>query len=255
MNNQENTSFLIRLSLGFIYLSAGWAKFAPNDLGNIIGPVDISHVTESVAILTTFKLIGFFQLIIGALILSQRYSLIGLLALFPLSLGIFIFTLIGGFGGTPFFTLIFLFMNCYALIIEKENIKNLFNQRSFKNFSSVVAKDFPNKKLPYISFGLLLILILTSFWQSGMIINIIGTSSIVVIYLNLFQYKKFNFLDKIILVLFLLICFITTNGIILNTFIDKFYYSIFYLILLGLVLYSLRVLMTAYHRKVKLNQT
>jgi len=252
MNNQEFTSFLIRLSLGFIYLSAGWAKFAPNDLGNLIGPVDISHVTESVAILTTFKFIGFFQMVIGALILSQRYSLFGLLALFPLSFAMFVFTLVGGFGGTPIFNFIFLLMNCYALIIEKENIKKLIARRNLSNIDSVVSKDFPNEKLPHLSFGLLLILVLTSFWQSGLIINVIGTSFIAVIFLNLFQYKKFNLLDRIILLLFLLICFSVTNGIVINKFIDKFYYSIFYFIFLGFVIYFIRLFMTAYQRREKL---
>jgi hypothetical protein len=223
MSNHEFTSFLIRLALGFIYLSAGWAKFAPNDLGNLIGPVDISHVTESIVILTTFKLIGFFQMGIGALILSQRYSLIGLLALFPLSLGIFIFTLVAGFGGTLLFNFVFLLMNCYALMIEKENVEKLINTRSFKNFKSVVSEDFPNAALPHMSFVLLYVLLLISFWGSNIILNMLGSGIILAFFANLLQYKKLFVLDKTILILFLLICLITTNGIILNRLIDKFF--------------------------------
>lgn len=241
MINQEYTTFLIRLALGFIYLSAGWAKFAPHDLGNLIGPVDASQVTESVILLSTFKFIAFFQVIIGALILSQRYSLIGLLALFPLSLGIFIFTIVAGFGGTPFINLIFLMMNCPALNMEKENIKVLFKRNYSALKNSVVAVSFPDKHLPYISFGLLVILMLCSFIQQGIILNIIAVACLITLTINLLQYKRYHLIDKLTLILFFVICFITTNGIALNRYIDSFFFYVFYLILIGFVLYLIRL--------------
>lgn len=252
MNNKEYTSFVIRLTLGFIYLSAGWAKLAPNDLGNIIGPVDISHATDSVAILTSFKIIAYFQMITGALILSQKYSLIGLLVLFPLSLGTFIFTLISGFGGTPFFNLIFLVMNCYALIIEKEIVKSIVKRNYSSIYDSVVSKKFPNKTLPKFSFILLLSLIICSFFLNGILLNIIGTVCILLFCVNMLQFKKFLFIDNIILVLYFLICFITTNGILLNSYIDKFFYSVFYLILLGLLIFTVRVSIVSFRKKAEL---
>lgn len=242
MDTKNYTAFLIRLALGFIYLSAGWAKLAPNDLGNLIGPVDISHVTDSSILLFTFQGIAIFQLITGALILSQRYSFLGLLLLFPLAFGIFAFTLIAGFGGTIFFNLIFLMMNFYALSIEKDSIQKL-RQGDFSVFyNSAVTQYFPNKKLSLIAFSLLSIIVIGSFFYDGKIFNILGILTLLAFTFNFFQFKKFNPLDKTTIALFFVICFIVTNGQILNEIIDRFFMYAFYLIPIGFILYLLRIL-------------
>jgi len=144
---------MIRLSLGLIYLSAGLGKLAPTQIGWLIGPPDIADFVDWQWLIMAYPLIATYQIIAGALTLTQRYSLLGLLTLLPLSIGILTFTLMAGFRGTPFLNAFLLGLNLFALWVEKDAIRKLW-QRDFSAFGqSATATLFPFVVIDYQSFS------------------------------------------------------------------------------------------------------
>jgi len=240
MINKHFTALMMRLSLGFIYLSAGWSKLAKDYLGNIIGPVDMSRFTDSQVLLSSMDFIAIYQIVVGGLILSQKHSLLGLLLLVPLCLGILIFTILAGFGGTPIINLFLLILNIVALTIEKKSIQSIRKSNFSSLFNSEVSALYPKSEINRISTILLFILIcgtlLPGYW-----LNAIATIYILLITLNLLQFKPVLFVDNIIFFLFFIICFITTNARLLNSLNPKAFYLVFYLILFGFILFFIRV--------------
>lgn len=94
MSSKDFTVLLIRLALGLIYLTAGFSKLAPHLIGNVIGPVDPKMLFDSEFFRVFMLFVAVYQIIAGALLLSQRYSVYGLILLFPIALGIMIFTFV-----------------------------------------------------------------------------------------------------------------------------------------------------------------
>ena len=251
ITSKQLTLLLIRLSLGIIYLTSGLSKLAPDFLGNIIGPVNLAKAYDDSNVIHFFmNVTAFIQIIVGALTLSQRYSVLGLVLLLPLSLGILIFTIFAGFGLTPIINGILLSLLIYALFQEQEAVKNLmkFKIESLKN--SRTFRRFPDKRIPNLALVSVSLTAVLSF-LNGPVLNVIATISLVLFFINLFQRKDYIILDYIILTMFFIISFIIINGMILNRFIPKAFYAVFLLIPVGFVLYILRLI---YSRFVNLNQ-
>jgi hypothetical protein len=242
------TTLLIKLSLGLIYLTAGFSKLSPDYLGNIIGPVDLGKIYESSTIDVLLTLVAVYQILGGALILSQRYSVIGLVLVFPLALGTLIFTIIAGFAATPIINLCILLLLIYALLQEKKTVKQIL-KLNFKSItSSITFQNFPNKFLSNIALGLTILTTCLTFLNNP-ILNILLTFSLLIFTINLFQVKNYLLIDKIILILFFIIGLIIINGILLNQIIPKVFYSVFALIPLGILLYLIRLFYWIFSKK------
>jgi len=240
MTNNHFTALMIRLSLGFIYLSAGWAKLASDYLGHIIGPPDLSSFTHSQILILSQDVVAIFQIIVGALILSQKHSLLGLILLIPLSIGILIFALVAGFGGTPVINLFLLILNLLALTVEKKPIQSIKKFDYSRIFKSEISKLYPQSGLNITSAVLIFIIICGTVYP-GNWLNVIATIYILLTTLNLLQFQPVLFIDKIIFFLFFVICFIVINGQFLNSLVPGAYHSVFYLILFGFVLFFIRL--------------
>jgi len=244
MTNTSFTRLMIRLSLGFIYLSAGLGKLAPTHIGWLIGPPDIANFVDWQWLIMAYPLIAAYQIIAGALTLTQRHSLLGLLALLPLSIGILIFTIVAGFKGTPFLNAFLLGLNLFALWVEKDAIRKLW-QREFSAFGqSATATLFPAKPLPHISLALILIAMSLSFFHDSILLNILVTTALLLLTINLFQVREYLWIDKLIIVLFFVICFIITNRVYLAAIGGTIQFASL-LILAGFVLYFLRLIIRA----------
>lgn len=241
MKSKELTTLIIRLSLGLIYLTAGFSKLSPDYLGNIIGPVDLGKAYESTTIDILMAIAAIYQIISGALILSQRYSVVGLILVFPLALGILIFTIVAGFAATPIINLFILLLLIYALFQEKKSVKQII-KLNFKSITSSNAfQQFPNKLLPNIGLGLTILIIGLTFLDNP-ILNVLLTVALLLFTINLFQVKNYLLIDKMILVLFFSIGLIIINGILLNQIIPNAFYSVFVLIPFGFLLYLIRLI-------------
>lgn len=241
MNSKEITHLLIRLMLGITYLTAGLSKLSPDNIGNIIGPVKMEQIFDTPPLALFFQFVAIYQTITGALILSQRYSVIGLILLFPLSTGILLFTIIAGFGLTPIINLILLLLLVVLMSSEKKTIISIM-KFNFKSISqSISFQHYHEKRNPIIAFSMIALFFVFIFLHN-IILNFIITTALIFFTLNLFQRKDYLLLDKILLGLFFVISFIIINGILLNKLIPKIFYSVFLLIPLGLLLYITRIL-------------
>jgi len=251
MSSKAFTALMIRLSLGLIYLSAGLGKLAPTQIGWLIGPPDIADFVDWQWLIMAYPLIATYQIIAGALTLTQRYSMLGLLTLLPLSIGILTFTLIAGFKGTPFLNAFLLGLNLFALWVEKDAIRKLW-QRDFSAFGqSATATIFPAKLLPHISLVLILIATGLSFFHDSIVLNMLVTAALLLLTINLFQVRDYLWVDKLIIVLFFVICFIIINRVYLRAIGGTIQFASL-LILVGFVLYFLRLIIRAVqNRKLK----
>ncbi len=247
MTNTSFTALMIRLSLGFIYLSAGFGKLAPGHIGWLIGPPDIANFVDWQWLITIYPLIAIAQIAAGALTLTQRYSLLGLLALLPLSIGILVFTIVAGFKGTPIINGFLLGLLLFALWAEKDAIRKLWT-RDFSAFSeSATAALYPAKRLPHIALALIGTTVIMSFFYGSLLLNILMTTTMLLLTINLFQVRDYLWIDKLIIGLFFVVCFIVINHIHLYKIGLQ---SMFILVLTGFILYFLRLIIRAVqHRK------
>lgn len=250
MTSKEITALLIRLALGLIYLTAGFSKLVPDYLGNIIGPVDLSKVYDSPFIESLMGVAAVYQIIAGALILSQRYSILGLILLFPLAVGILIFTIVAGFGGTPFINGFILLLLIYALVQDKRAVVEILKLNFKAIRTSSAFQLFPNQLLPHLALGLTLLTACLSFLNSP-VLNVLLSAALLLFTINLFQVKKYLVLDKVLIVLFFAIGFIIINGIIFNQIVPKAFYLVFALIPLGLLLYVIRLIYAKFAKNKK----
>ena len=227
--------------IGFIYLTAGFSKLSPEYLGNIIGPVDLGSIYKSSLIDILMIIAAIYQIIAGALILSQRYSVIGLILVLPLALGILIFTIFAGFAATPIINLFILLLIIFALLEDKKSVNQIL-KLNFKSINlSKSFQEFPNKIIPNVALGITFLICCLVF-MDNVILNILLTIVLLLFTINLFQVKKYLLIDKTLLVLFFIIGFIIINGILLNQIIPKAFYSVFALIPLGLLIYLIRLI-------------
>ena len=252
MNSKNITLTMIYLATGIIYLTAGLAKLSPGNIGNLIGPVDFRKISDSTAFTIFMNGIAILQVVVGALLLSQRYSVLGLIVVIPMALGILIFTIVAGFGLTPIINLFLLLLLIYAYIQEKGAIKSILN-KDWKAgiYKSVSFQQFPNTVIPNVALCLIALTVIFSFLDN-IVLNITTTLAVLLFTINLFQRKDFLPLDKILIVLFFIISCIIVNGMMLNKMISKGFYIVFLLIPISLLLYLIRLIYWKYLKSKKL---
>lgn len=248
MTSKQLTFLLIKLFLGIIYLTSGLSKLAPESIGNLIGPVNLQEISNSILLEIFMTGVAILQVSIGALILSQRYSFFGLILLTPLSLGILIFTIFAGFGLTPIINFILLILSFYAIFQEMDvnQTKSLFQFNSYKEYRSF--NNFPQKNMVNIALLLTILAALTGGVQR-LLPNFLTTIALILFFINLLQRKTYLKIDYILLSLIFVIGFIIINAILLNQIIPKVFYVVFIIIPLCCFVYLLRVIYSRFISK------
>jgi uncharacterized membrane protein YphA (DoxX/SURF4 family) len=137
------TALLIRLSVGFVLFSAGFSKLAPDQIGNLIGPVYIPFGSDSIILTAIWYFVALVEVISGALLLSQKFCMPGLLLSCFTFAGILLFTIMAGFGLTILIN-VFLLM---LLSIEVAYNRHYIKQISLSDYSTFLtsrgAEFFP----------------------------------------------------------------------------------------------------------------
>ncbi|SFQ59884.1 hypothetical protein [Hymenobacter arizonensis] len=112
-----------RLLLGALMLGGGLYKLSDNHLPGLMGPpLDHAFLAEhSLEIFAQF--IGVAQLLIGLLLLSVRFSLLGAVLMVPMWLNIIFLTWSQHWTGTPFLTTGFLVLNIGLLLHDYPRLK------------------------------------------------------------------------------------------------------------------------------------
>ncbi len=240
ISGTDITLIMIYLAAGTIYLTAGLSKLAPENIGNLIGPTDIHNIFDSTAFVIFMEVIAVWQVITGALLLSFRYAVVGLITAIPLALGILVFTVIAGFGLTPIINLFLLVLLIYAYLREKDTIRTLLKRDWSSLNNSASYKLFPIGRYAKIALGLIFLTVLFSFLHN-IVLNIATSLAFLFYTANLFQRKNYLFLDYILIGLFLVISMAIVNVILLKEINDKLPYVIFFLIPFGISVYIIRL--------------
>jgi len=117
----------VRILLGFVFFTAGMGKLThghyfpltmfPMSLSKILAPYGLSLWGEFVA---------WSQVIIGFLLMSQRFATIGAIMSLPLILNIFVITVSIGFVGTPYLNAFLIALNLFLLAADYHKLKFLF---------------------------------------------------------------------------------------------------------------------------------
>jgi uncharacterized membrane protein YphA (DoxX/SURF4 family) len=116
-----------RILLGFIFFTAGMGKLThghyfpltmfPMSLAKILAPHGLAMWGEFVA---------WSQVLIGFLLMSQRFATLGAIMSLPLILNIFMITVSMGFMGTPYLNAFLICLNLFLLAADYHKLKFLF---------------------------------------------------------------------------------------------------------------------------------
>ena len=137
---------LIRLLLGYVFASSGLCKLTGGQFGQLIGPPTPEMVPGLGPI---WGFLAAAQVAAGALVLSGRWALLGLVALVPLNAGILAFTLANDWNGTPFVNGLLLGLNLLALADEWPSLRFfLVPDGPIHPLAPRVVRLFPGRLLP-----------------------------------------------------------------------------------------------------------
>lgn len=144
---------LIRLFLGYVFASAGLCKLTGGQFGQLIGP-PTAAMTPGLEGIWTF--LASSQVLVGALVLSGRWALAGLLALLPLNVGILAYTIGNHWTGTPYVNGFFLLLNLLAIAAEWPSLRFLLlPETPVPTVPPRLVQLWPGRLLPLLTLGLL----------------------------------------------------------------------------------------------------
>jgi hypothetical protein len=123
MNLKDFYSLLARLFLGYVFFSSGLCKLSDGHFGQIIGPPFLIADLEPHRLGGFGIFLAFSQVMTGALVLSQRWSLLGLVMLVPMNVSILAATISMGWNGTPYVNGFLLTINLLALFYEWKSLR------------------------------------------------------------------------------------------------------------------------------------
>ena len=114
-----------RLFLGLIFFSSGLAKLTHGLTPGLIGPVWLEERMAQYGLGLWAQFVAVSQVVIGALLLSQRYATLGAVMLVPMLANILVITISLQWRGTPYVNSVLLAMNLFLLWVDRERLKPL----------------------------------------------------------------------------------------------------------------------------------
>lgn len=146
----HRTIFSIRIFLGLIFFTAGMAKLTQHFPG-LIGPVWLEEKLAPYGLGFYARFIAYCQVIVGWLLLTQRFATLGAIMLFPLLLNIFMVTVSLEWRGTPYVNFFLLILNGILLAYDFDKLKFILTD----NVSELkpISVHRPSRKSDALWFG------------------------------------------------------------------------------------------------------
>lgn len=116
----------IRIFLGLIFFTSGMAKLYHGAFPGIIGPVWLEEKLAVYGLGLFARFVAYSQVIIGLLLLTQRFATLGAIMLFPMLLNIWIVTISLEWRGTPYVNFVLLSLNLILLLADFHKLKFIF---------------------------------------------------------------------------------------------------------------------------------
>lgn len=143
---------LIRLLLGYVFASSGLCKLTGGQFGQLIGP-PTALMAPGLAPIWPF--LATMQVLVGAVVLSGRWALLGLIGLVPLNAGILAYTVGNHWTGTPFVNGLLLALNVLALLAEWPWMRGLLVPEAPPTEAPRLVRLFPGRGLPVVTLAAL----------------------------------------------------------------------------------------------------
>ncbi|MCX2741521.1 DoxX family membrane protein [Pontibacter anaerobius] len=130
LKNKDLLSLLIRVFLGYIFLSAGVCKLTHGNFGQIIGPPWLEERLAAYGLGLFAQVVAVSQVVCGALLLSQRFSLLGAIMLVPMNVAILAVTVSQQWVGTPVVNTFLLLLNLWLLAMAYPKFRFLLQSNT-----------------------------------------------------------------------------------------------------------------------------
>lgn len=201
MKTKDFYVLLIRLFLGYIFASAGLCKLTDGNFGQLIGPPLLIAQMAKYDLLLFAQFIAFSQVLVGFLVMSQRYSVLGLIMLMPVNVSILMVTISQKWTGTPYVDAVLVALNILALLYEWQSLRFLLLPDTTQiSIPARVNELFPN--IWWGTFGIVLGAMAGLFGACSHLATLtFGAMAFVCVYINVFTFKSYFLLEKIILAL------------------------------------------------------
>jgi len=169
----------ISIFLGFIFFSSGLAKlFFEHKFPGLIGPVWLEARLAEYNLGLFARFIAYAQVIIGFLLLTLRYRVLGAIALMPMLLNILVITISLQWQGTPYVIAVFLLLNILLLLTEAPKLLPFIGFRT--NYQFPINGTPPGTTILIWLFGLALVLASISLSYLnlvlGYLVNVLGVA-------------------------------------------------------------------------------
>ncbi len=116
-----------RIFLGLIFFTSGMGKLTHGGFVGLIGPVWLEERLAQYGLGMWAVFVAWSQVIIGLLLLSQRFAVLGAIMLVPMIANIFVITVSMKWPGTPYVNAVLMAMNALLLWSERHRLKLLFS--------------------------------------------------------------------------------------------------------------------------------
>jgi len=131
MKPKDFLILLTRLFLAYVFLSAGFCKITHGHFGQLIGPPWLEERLAQYGLALFAQVVAYSQIVCGALLISQRFSTLGAIMLFPMNVSILAVTVSQNWQGTPYVNTVFLILNLLLLAYEWPKFRFLFQPGTF----------------------------------------------------------------------------------------------------------------------------
>ncbi len=118
-----------RIFLGYIFFSAGMAKLLHGQFPGVMGPVWLEERLAEYGLGLFARFIAYSQVVVGLLVLSQRFATVGAIMLFPMIVTTLMVTISLEWVGTPYVLGFFLLLNAILLIADYHKLKFLLTDK------------------------------------------------------------------------------------------------------------------------------
>ncbi|MEJ8803835.1 DoxX family membrane protein [Pontibacter sp. H249] len=188
---------LIRLFLGYLFFSAGVCKLTGGNFGQLMGPPWLEEALAKHGLGLFAQVVAISQVIIGALLMSQRYSLLGAIMLVPMNVAILAVTVSQNWAGTPYVNSVFLALNLVLLLMERQKFAFLVNPMATHTINPALTDKFGQNMYSWIGLVLCLFIIVAARYNL-MLTNVLATFIFFSFALTILSDKILGKLDRLL---------------------------------------------------------
>ncbi|MFN8355707.1 MAG: DoxX family membrane protein [Spirosomataceae bacterium] len=184
----------IRAFLGLIFFTAGMAKIYylyGAMFPGLIGPPWLEERLVQYGLGLFARFIAYTQIIVGLLLLTQRFATLGAVMLFPMLLCIFVVTVSLEWQGTPYVNFFLLVLNGILLAHDFPKLKFLFVDNTTPALPPSLIRRYPQFDLLWIgSIGVILLSTFTVRYSAPLSYGLVLIGLVLTVTCQVWQRRK-----------------------------------------------------------------